>query len=115
MKVEQKTKIPVNPYGRIESEPTLCILLPFREGRQPDGGRDGLDVHRRIAMDAELDPNVWEGNVEVGLHRLRDRGHYSRTRHGYYRGDMSVEYAESILRRRNVYQIMLERYKVKPD
>lgn len=70
---------------------------------------------RRIAMDAELDPNVWRNNVEVGLHRLRDRGHYSRTRHGYYRGDMSADYAESILRRRKIYKIMLERYEGRPE
>lgn len=65
---------------------------------------------RRIAMDAGLDPNRWYGNVAIGLARKRDRVHHTQSRHGYYRGDMSVDYAESILRRREVYRVMLERY-----
>lgn len=69
---------------------------------------------RRIAMDAELDPNRWEDNVEVALHRLRDRA--TATRHGYYRGDESAEYAESILRRAEVYRMALrEARRRKPE
>lgn len=69
---------------------------------------------RRLAMDAELNPNVWYGNVEVGLKRKRDRGHYPSARHGYYRGDMSVRYAESILYRRGVYRLFLDRWTPPP-
>jgi len=63
---------------------------------------------RRLAMDAELDPNTWRGNVEVGLRRKRERVHYPQARHGYYRGDMSVRYAESILHRQEVYRRFLD-------
>ena len=63
---------------------------------------------RRLAMDAELDPNKWRGNVEVGLKRLRERIHYPQARHGYYRGDMSVRYAESILYRHRLYRLFLD-------
>jgi len=59
---------------------------------------------RRITMDSELDPNRWEGHVTVGLHRLRDRKHSLKTRHGFYRGDMSVAYAEEILQRAEIYR-----------
>jgi membrane-bound lytic murein transglycosylase F len=62
---------------------------------------------RRIAMDSELDPNRWTGNVAVGLGRLRERVHNRQTRHGFYRGDTSVIYAESILRRAEVYRRIL--------
>ncbi len=65
---------------------------------------------RRLAMDAELNPNTWHGNVEVGLKRKRERVHYPSARHGYYRGDMSVRYAESILHRVEVYRLFLERW-----
>ncbi|MBU1071978.1 transglycosylase SLT domain-containing protein, partial [bacterium] len=63
---------------------------------------------RRLAMDAELDPNKWRDNVEVGLKRKRERIHYPQARHGYYRGDMSVRYAESILYRQGVYRLFLD-------
>jgi len=69
-------------------------------------GAGHMNDARRIAMDAELDPNRWEDNVEVALHRLRDRA--TPTRHGYYRGDESAEYAESILRRAEVYRWALK-------
>lgn len=62
---------------------------------------------RRIAMDAGLDPNRWRGNVEIGLKRKRERVHFPSTRHGYYRGHISVRYAESILARTEVYRYML--------
>lgn len=65
-------------------------------------GAGHMNDARRIAMDAELDPNKWRDNVAVALHRLRDRA--TPTRHGYYRGDESAEYAESILRRAEVYR-----------
>jgi membrane-bound lytic murein transglycosylase F len=70
---------------------------------------------RRMAMDAELDPNKWHGNVEEGLKRKRDRIHYPQSRHGYYRGDMSVRYAESILYRHGVYRLFLDLWTPPPD
>ena len=69
---------------------------------------------RRLAMDAELNPNKWHNNVEVGLKRKRERVHYPQARHGYYRGDMSVRYAESILYRRDVYQLFLDTWTPPP-
>ena len=44
--------------------------------------------------------------AQVHLGRLRDRA--TPTRHGYYRGDESAEYAESILRRAEVYRWALK-------
>ncbi|MBC8423727.1 transglycosylase SLT domain-containing protein, partial [bacterium] len=70
---------------------------------------------RRLAMDAELDPNKWHGNVEVGLKRLRERVHYPQARHGYYRGDTSVRYAESILYRHRLYRLFLDLWTPPPE
>lgn len=77
-------------------------------------GAGHMNDARRLAMDAELDPNKWHGNVEIGLMRKRERVHYPQARHGYYRGDMSVRYAESILYRQGVYRLFLDRWQSSP-
>ena len=64
---------------------------------------------RRIAMDATLDPNAWEGGLAETLPRLAQRRWYVDTRHGYYRGDETVHYVEEILNRYRMYMRLVPR------
>ena len=59
---------------------------------------------RRMGMDVNLDPNVWEGSLTETLPRLAQRRWYSQTRHGYYRGHETVRYVEEILNRYRMYK-----------
>jgi membrane-bound lytic murein transglycosylase F len=73
-------------------------------------GGGHMNDARRLTMDIGRDPNRWRDNVEVGLMRLRDSDRSARARYGFYRGDRSVRYAESILYRYKVYRYFLGRY-----
>jgi len=64
---------------------------------------------RRLAMDANLDPNRWEGGLAETLPRLAQRRWYDQTRHGYYRGDETVRYVEEILSRYRMYMRLVPR------
>ncbi len=64
---------------------------------------------RRIAMDATLNPNAWEGGLAETLPRLAKRRWYEDTRHGYYRGDETVRYVEDILNRYRMYVRLVPR------
>ena len=64
---------------------------------------------RRIAMDATLDPNAWDGGLAETLPRLAQRRWYVDTRHGYYRGDETVRYVDEILNRYRMYVRLVPR------
>jgi membrane-bound lytic murein transglycosylase F len=83
--------------------------LPFTLATYHAGGGHMNDA-RRLTMDIGRDPNRWKNNVAVGLSRLRERERSARARYGFYRGDRSVRYAESILYRTRIYSYFLERY-----
>ncbi len=64
---------------------------------------------RRLAMDANRDPNRWKGGLAETLPRLAQRRWYDQTRHGYYRGDETVRYVEEILGRYRMYMRLVPR------
>lgn len=62
-----------------------------------------LNDARRLAMDANLDPNRWEDALTETLPWLAQSRWYLTTRHGFYRGHETVRYVEEILNRYRMY------------
>jgi len=92
-------------YAYLDSTDRLAFTIATYHA-----GRGHMNDARRLAMDLGLDPNRWEGNVVVGLRRKRDRASYRSTRYGYYRGDETVRYTETILYRWRLYRRFLSLY-----
>jgi|GEM_PF-205002 len=65
-------------------------------------GNGHVNDARRMAMDQGRDPNNWD-DLAVTLPRLAQRHYFSATRHGYYRGNETVDYVEDILNRYRMY------------
>jgi len=65
---------------------------------------------RRIAIEMGRDPNRWEGSLAITLPLLMERKYFSKTRHGYYGGNETVDYVEEILNRYRIYMRLVERY-----
>lgn len=65
---------------------------------------------RRLVIEMGRDPNRWEGSLNVTLPRLMDRKYFSKTRHGFYGGEKTVDYVEEILNRYRVYTRLVARY-----
>jgi membrane-bound lytic murein transglycosylase F len=64
---------------------------------------------RRLAMDQGRDPNRWEDSLDWSLERLMQRRYFSETRHGFYRGAITVAYVQSILDRYRTYMRLVPR------
>ncbi len=62
-----------------------------------NGGIGHVYDARKIAAESGLNPNVWKGNVEVGMKKLAERKYASRARYGFCRGDMISKYVNDIL------------------
>jgi membrane-bound lytic murein transglycosylase F len=61
---------------------------------------------RRIAIDRNRDPNVWE-NVEHGLMMLMNPQHYMNARHGFARGIETSNYVRDVMNRYRMYQTIV--------
>lgn len=61
---------------------------------------------RRIAIDRNRDPNVWE-NVEHGLLMLMNRQFYQNARYGFARGIETSNYVRDIMNRHRMYQTIV--------
>ena len=61
---------------------------------------------RRIAIDRNRDPNVWE-NVEHGLLMLMNRQFYEHARHGFARGIETSNYVRDIMNRYRMYETIV--------
>ena len=64
---------------------------------------------RRIAIDQGRDPNRWDDSLEWSLERLMQRRYFSETRHGFYRGSITVAYVQSIMDRYRTYMRLVPR------
>jgi membrane-bound lytic murein transglycosylase F len=64
---------------------------------------------RRLAIEMGRDPNRWHGSLNVTLPRLMDQKYFSKTRHGFYGGEKTVEYVEEIINRYRVYTRLVPR------
>ncbi len=63
---------------------------------------------RRLAIEEDLSPNVWSGNVEVMLLNLARKEYYERASAGYARGHEAVNYVNGIMDRARTYQALLD-------
>ncbi|MFH1844138.1 MAG: transglycosylase SLT domain-containing protein [bacterium] len=103
---EVNIRIGVNLLKRIhDSYAYLDSLeqLQFTLGTYHAGMGHMADA-RRLAMDVGKDPNRWAGSVKQMLPRLMEQRFYSQTRHGFYRGTVTVAYVQSILNRYHMYR-----------
>ena len=69
---------------------------------------------RRLAMDLGRDPNSWEGSLAVTLPRLAQKKYFNTTRHGFYGGNITVQYVKQILNRYRMYTRLVPRYQPEP-
>ena len=65
---------------------------------------------RRLAIEMGRDPNRWDGSLNVTLPRLMDQKYFSKTRHGFYGGEKTVEYVEEIINRFRIYTRLVARH-----
>ncbi|MGM0587330.1 MAG: transglycosylase SLT domain-containing protein [Bacteroidota bacterium] len=61
---------------------------------------------RRLAIDANKNPNEWE-NIEDALLKLMQRKYYSRARYGFCRGIETVRYVRGIMNRYQTYKAIM--------
>jgi membrane-bound lytic murein transglycosylase F len=64
---------------------------------------------RRLAIEMGRNPNRWDGALNVTLPRLMDEKYHSKTRHGFYGGEKTVDYVEEIINRFRVYTRLVPR------
>ncbi len=63
---------------------------------------------RLLAAEEQLNPDVWQGNVEWMLLNLSRQNYYERTASGYARGHEAVNYVNNIMSRARTYQALLD-------
>ncbi len=69
-----------------------------------NGGYGHLMDARVLARRLNLDQNVWKNNVEVAYRKLREAQYASRSRYGFCRSEIIINYVNSITSQRNSFR-----------
>ncbi|MEX0929678.1 MAG: transglycosylase SLT domain-containing protein [Balneolales bacterium] len=85
-------------YAYLDEENQLALTLASY-----NAGVGHVADARRLAMDANKDPNDWN-DVAEGLLKLTDQKYYRQARYGYCRGTETVDYVRKVLARYKTYQ-----------
>jgi membrane-bound lytic murein transglycosylase F len=97
-------------HKEIPDKDKICFALASY-----NGGFGHLLDARNLAEELNLDPNIWNDNVEKSYKLLSKKKYAARARYGYCRSDIIINYVNDIFLRYHQYFQEIEKNKIKKE